>query len=675
MAGSNYPSTTKEKIESLRKEINDHNIRYYVKDDPLISDHEYDILLKKLIKIEKQYPNLIIPESPTQRVGAPPISAFDSIEHQLPLLSLDNAMDHNDIFEFDLRIKNGIGLEGEIEYVAEPKLDGVAVELVYHNGKLVNGSTRGDGLTGEDITNNLKTIRAIPLTINNIKNIPKILEIRGEVYINKTDFKLLNDTRLNENKQPFANPRNCAAGSLRQLDPSITSDRPLRIYCYALGVIQGINFTTHKEFLEILPDWGFPVNPLIDTGIGPDFLVKYLTRMESQRQNIPYEIDGVVCKVNRLDWQEELGNKSRSPRWAIAGKFKAQQITTVIEDIYPSLGRTGAITPVAKLKPVELSGVTISNATLHNQDEIDRKDIRIGDTVLIQRAGDVIPEVVKVILEKRSAAAQPYFLPTVCPACSEDVSKPKGEAIARCQNISCSEQIKGRIQHFVSRNAMNIDGFGKKLVNQLVEKELIKNVADIFTLNANQLANLDRMGIKSSRNLINEINKSKTTTFARFIYSLGIRNVGEYASKLLEKYFQGNIDNLKLANIEQLKSMHGIGLIMAQSILDFFKDITNINIINRCINAGVTFKVVQEIKNTSITNLVFVFTGKLTQFTRKEAQNMVEIRGARFSSTVSQNTNYLVIGLNAGLKLKKAQKLNISVITENQFLDLIKESI
>ncbi len=440
-------------------------------------------------------------------------------------------------------------------------------------------------------------------------------------------------------------------------------------------MIQGINFTTHKEFLDILPDWGFPVNPLIDTGIGPDFLVKYLTRMESQRQNIPYEIDGVVCKVNRLDWQEELGNKSRSPRWAIAGKFKAQQITTVIEDIYPSLGRTGAITPVAKLKPVELSGVTISNATLHNQDEIDRKDIRIGDTVLIQRAGDVIPEVVKVILEKRSAAAQPYFLPTVCPACNEDVSKPKGEAIARCQNISCSEQIKGRIQHFVSRNAMNIDGFGKKLVNQLVEKKLIKNVADIFTLNASQLANLDRMGIKSSRNLINEINKSKTTTFARFIYSMGIRNVGEYASKILEKYFQGNIDNLKLATVEQLKGMHGIGLIMAQSIFDFFKDITNINIINRCIIAGVTFKVVQEIKNTSITNLVFVFTGKLTQFTRKEAQNMVEVRGARFSSTVSQNTNYLIIGLNAGLKLKKAQKLNIPVITENQFLDLIKESI
>lgn len=662
-----------QRIKTLRKEINQHNIRYYVHDDPIISDQEYDGLLRKLIQLETENPNLVTPDSPSQRVGAEPQSGFETVTHRIPLLSLDNAMNSEEIEDFDKRVKKGLGVEDSVEYVAEPKLDGIAVELVYENGVFVQGSTRGDGVTGEDITQNLKTIRAIPLKLSDGEKVPSLLEIRGEVFINKNDFTALNEQRIEQDEQPFANPRNCAAGSLRQLDSFITANRPLRIYCYALGAFEGMSFSTHKKFLEILPKFGLPVNQLIETGFGSSFLIEYLQKLESQRNDIPYEIDGIVCKVNRRDWQDELGEKSRSPRWAIAGKFKAQQVTTIIEDIFPSLGRTGAVTPVARLKPVEVGGVTVSNATLHNQDEIDRKDVRIGDTVLIQRAGDVIPEVVKVIMDKRSKNTKSYLLPDKCPVCSHRVSRPEGEAVARCQNLGCSAQVKGRIQHFVSRNALDIEGFGKKLVDQLVENNLINNVADIFSLTQDRLVKLDRMGIKSADNVITEINNSKSTTLARFIFALGIRNVGEHAGKVLERHFSGDISRLKSADIESLQSIYEIGSVMAESIVDFFQDKTNNTIIQRCIDAGVTFIPVEEITESTITGSIFVFTGSLTQFTRKEAQEMVESKGARASGTVSKNTDYVVAGPGAGSKLLKAEELGIAVLTETEFLELMEK--
>lgn len=664
---------TRKRIITLRKEINQHNIRYYVHDDPIISDQEYDALLSELIKLETENPVLITPDSPSQRVGAEPQSGFQTITHRIPLLSLDNAMNSVELEEFDKRVKKGLGVDSEIEYVAEPKLDGIAVELVYEEGKFVQGSTRGDGVSGENITQNLRTIRAIPLQLSKGKKIPSLLELRGEVFIDKNDFVKLNEKRIDAGEQPFANPRNFAAGSLRQLDATITADRPLRIYCYAMGTVNGAAFNTHKEFLDNLPSWGMPVNPLIKLGTGSKFLIDYLNELESYRNDLNYEIDGIVCKVNRLDWQEELGEKSRSPRWAIAGKFKAQQVTTLIEDIYPSLGRTGAVTPVARLKPVEVGGVTVSNATLHNQDEIKRKDIRIGDTVLIQRAGDVIPEVVKVIIEERPENSTKYILPELCPVCEHPVSRPDDEAVARCQNLSCSGQIKGRIQHFVSRNAMDIEGIGKKLVDQLVDKNLAKTVADIFSLTKDQLADLERMGEKSAKNLIQEIENSKTTTLARFIFALGIRNVGENAGKILERQFSGDINKLMQANVNQLERIHEVGSVMAQSIVEFFQKDSHISTINSCIDAGVTFSSVVEITESPISGSVFVFTGSLIQLSRKEAKEMVESKGARASGSVSNKTDYIVAGPGAGSKLKKGEELGITVLTEEEFLELMEK--
>jgi len=472
----------KDRIQKLRDEINEHNIHYYVHDDPLISDTEYDNILRELESLEKLQPELITLDSPTQRVGAIPLSKFDSIEHRIPLLSLSNAMNENEITQFDNQVKKGLGIDSDIEYIAEPKLDGLAVELVFENGKFSYGSTRGDGKIGEDITQNLKTILGIPMKIKSEYPIPKLLEIRGEVYINHADFERLNEVQLSEGKQPFANPRNCAAGSLRQLDSSITAQRPLRIFCYSPGIIDGSPFSTQFEFLSTIPKWGFPVNPLIEKGSGVNFLIEYIRRLENNRNSILYDIDGVVFKVNSFAKQDELGARSRSPKWAIAGKFKSQQVTTKVINIEESVGRTGAITPVAKLEPIAVGGVVVSSATLHNQEEIDKKDIRIGDTVLIQRAGEVIPEVVKVILDKRPSNTNPYILPSKCPVCQHLVTKPDGEAVTRCQNLECPAQIKKRIEHFVSKSCMDIDGFGEKLVDQLVEKKMIIRVSDIFNL-------------------------------------------------------------------------------------------------------------------------------------------------------------------------------------------------
>ena len=658
-------------IQLLRSEINQHNIHYYVQDNPVVSDSEYDELMRKLEKLENENPTLIAPDSPTQRIGASPLSEFQSLDHRLPMLSLANAMNKDELKEFDTQVKKGLGLEADIEYAAEPKLDGLAVELVYENGMFTHGSTRGDGTTGENITQNLKTIRAIPLSLIENVPVPRILEVRGEVFITHTDFKKMNDKRLEEGEQAFANPRNCAAGSLRQLDSSITANRPLRIYCYAPGIIEGVTFQSQKELLEMLPKWGLPVNPKIEFGKGVDFLMGYYEKAEKFRNELEYDIDGVVFKVNSFSHQDELGVRSRSPRWAIAGKLKSQQVTTTILSIEASLGRTGAVTPVAKLEPVSVGGVVVSNATLHNQDEIDRKDVRIGDIVLIQRAGDVIPEVVKVILEKRPENTTPYVIPASCPVCSHEVFRPEGESVARCQNMECPAQVKGRIDHFVSKGCMDIDGFGTKLVDQLVEKNLVKNVADIYSLNLDQLSELERMAEKSAQNIMDAITASKKSSMARFIHALGIRNVGVHAAKVLEKSFGGNLENLMNADIEALTAIHEIGGIMAESIINFFQDDTNQKVITACLQAGIQFDEVEPIQESEFTGKTFVFTGSLEKFSRKDAQSMVEKLGARASGSVSSKTDYLVAGPGAGSKLKKAEELNISIYSEDEFLELI----
>ena len=658
-------------IQLLRSEINQHNIHYYVQDNPVVSDSEYDELMRKLEKLENENPTLIAPDSPTQRIGASPLSEFQSLDHRLPMLSLANAMNKDELKEFDTQVKKGLGLEADIEYAAEPKLDGLAVELVYENGMFTHGSTRGDGTTGENITQNLKTIRAIPLSLTENVPIPRILEVRGEVFITHTDFKKMNDKRLEEGEQAFANPRNCAAGSLRQLDSSITANRPLRIYCYAPGIIEGVTFQSQKELLEMLPKWGLPVNPKIEFGKGVDFLMGYYEKAEKFRNELEYDIDGVVFKVNSFSHQDELGVRSRSPRWAIAGKLKSQQVTTTILSIEASLGRTGAVTPVAKLEPVSVGGVVVSNATLHNQDEIDRKDVRIGDIVLIQRAGDVIPEVVKVILEKRPENTTPYVIPASCPVCSHEVFRPEGESVARCQNMECPAQVKGRIDHFVSKGCMDIDGFGTKLVDQLVEKKLMKNVADIYSLSLNQLSKLERMAEKSAQNIMDAITASKKSSMARFIHALGIRNAGVHAAKVLEKSFGGNLENLMNADIEALTAIHEIGGIMAESIINFFQDDTNQKVITACLQAGIQFDEVEPIQESEFTGKTFVFTGSLEKFSRKDAQSMVEKLGARASGSVSSKTDYLVAGPGAGSKLKKAEELNISIYSEDEFLELI----
>ena len=666
-------SITDNQIQDLRDQLNDHNYRYYVLDDPLISDSEYDQLFRELQKLEIDNPNLITEDSPTHRVGAEPLSSFGSWTHRMPMLSLANAMNEDELAAFDTRVKKGLDTEKDLEYMAEPKLDGLAVELVYENGFFVNGSTRGDGITGEDITQNLKTITAIPLSLRkNGQKTPPLLEVRGEVFITKDGFKKLNRNQEKEELSPFANPRNAAAGSLRQLDSKITATRPLSIYCYEAGRIDGISFDTHEDFLSTLKEWGFPVNPEIQKVNNAETMVAFHRNLEAKRDSLPYGIDGTVFKVNAINQRNALGIRSRSPRWAIAGKFKAQQATTLVQNIIPSVGRTGAVTPVARLEPVNVGGVVVTNATLHNQDEIDRKDVRVGDTVLIQRAGDVIPEVVKVIPAKRPPETKTYQLPTECPSCGQEVSRPEGEVVTRCQNLSCPAQVKGRIEHFVSKGALDIDGFGEKLVDQLVDKKLILTVDDIFKLNFDDLVNLDRMAEKSALNILTAIQDSKQTTFARFVYALGIRNVGAHLSKVLEKAFVGDIEKFMKAAEEELEAIDEVGPIVAETITTFLSNCTNTNVIESCLSLGIRLKKVEKPKSLLLQGKTFVFTGALTQFSRNEAKEMTEAHGGKVSGSVSKNTDFVVAGPGAGSKLKKATELDIPVLSEAEFFDMLK---
>ena len=661
-----------EKINSLRIKINNHNYRYFVLDDPHIADSEYDDLLQKLDTLEKENPELITSDSPTQRVGAKPLSEFKTLRHTIPMLSLANAKNRDELIDFNERVKKGLDTDDDIEYMGELKLDGLGVEAVYENGLFSHGSTRGDGMTGEDITSNLRTIRSLPLKLREEEiSVPNLLEVRGEVFITKKAFKELNLFREENNKPIFANPRNAAAGSLRQLDPLITSQRPLSIFFYQPGMVEGTSFRSQGEFNECAKKWGLPINPHIKRLYGIDESVLYYEEMELKRNELPYEIDGTVLKVNSFYNQDILGTRSRSPRWAIAGKFKAQQATTIILDIEVQVGRTGAVTPVARLKPVEISGVTVSNATLHNQDEIEKKDIRIGDTVFLERAGDVIPKVVKVVMEKRPLESLPFIFPNKCPVCSQSLFKPEEEAVYRCQNVSCLAQVKGRIQHFSSKNAMDIEGLGQKVVEQLVDVGLLKSVDGIFSLKKEALVKLDGMGEKSADKLLDRIEHSKNTTFSRFLYGLGIRNVGEHLSKVFAKEFNYVFNDFMNAKMGHLAGIQEVGPIVADCVVRFWANPENCNVVTACFSAGVTLaEEIKVLNNLHFVGKTFVFTGTLKQFTRGEAKEIVEKFGGRTSESVSKRIDYVVAGASAGSKRMKAEELGIDILSEEDFIRL-----
>lgn len=661
----------KAEIAVLREKINQHNYHYYVLNSPIISDAEYDRLLQQLQKLETQYPEFITPDSPTQRVGAPPLKEFKEIQHQVPMLSLDNAFIDEDLIAFDKRVRERLGATQAIEYICEPKLDGVAVSITYEDGILVLGATRGDGFIGEDITQNIKTIRSIPLRLTGEK-FPRILEVRGEVYLPLTVFQKLNEQARQKGEKIFVNPRNAAAGSLRQLDSRITASRPLAFFSYGVGVVkEGELANDHYGILQQLKSWGFPVNPLIKAVKSVQACLDFYKRIGEKRAELAYEIDGVVYKVNRLSLQQQLGYASRAPRWAIAHKFPAQEEYTILEAIEFQVGRTGAITPVARLKPVFVGGVTVSNATLHNMDEIGRKGIRVGDTVIIRRAGDVIPEVVGPIMEKRPPHAKKIKMPLHCPVCHSALEQVVGEAITRCRaGLYCPAQRKEAIKHFASRRAMNIEGLGDKLVDQLVEQDLVKNVADLYSLTLSGLSELERMGKKSAQNLLEQLAKSKNTTLARFLYAIGMRQVGEATAKALARYF-GNIETVMKASEDTLQEVPDIGPVVAQHIAHFFTERHNQVVIEQLLKAGIHWEEVKKTKESILAGKVFVLTGSLETLTRDEAKDRLENLGARVSDSVSPKTNYVVVGSEPGSKANKAKQLGLPILNEKQFLDLL----
>jgi len=661
------------KIEDLRKSLEYHNHRYYVLDDPDISDAEFDKLMRELVELETAFPEFFDNNSPTQRVGAKPLEAFSTVSHTIPMLSLQNAMSIDEITDFDKRVRKLLDVES-IEYVIEVKIDGLAVELVYINGVFTLGSTRGDGYTGEVVTQNLRTIRSIPMNLSKTGEmpIPEKVEVRGEIYMGKKEFFALNETRELTGEPLFANPRNAASGSIRQLDPKITAGRRLNIFCYATGQITGVDFPTHEQFLQCLKSWGFRVNPLTKLCRGIDEVIQSYKEIERIREEIPYEIDGTVIKVNHVVLQKQLGAVSRSPRWAIAFKFPAREEVTTVEDIIVSVGRTGALTPVAVLAPVEIGGVEVARATLHNEDEIRRKGIMIGDAVVVTRAGDVIPEVVRVVGEKRSGKEKPFVMPDVCPVCNEAVVRPEGEAIRRCININCPAQIKGSIEHFASKRAMDVDGLGTKLVEQLVDKNVIKDISDLYYLKKETLGGLERMADKSAQNILDAIHTSKKRSFARFVYALGIRNVGEHISGLLAARYN-DIFTLMATNREALLSIHEIGPEAASSIVTFFNDIKNRATIERILAAGVTINYEKK-GATKLNGLTFVFTGALKSMSRDEARKKAEVLGAQTAPSVSKKVSHVVAGEEAGSKLDKAKTLGIKIINEEEFLTLIKDN-
>ncbi len=665
-------TTAQRRINELRQEIERHNRLYYLDDSPVITDSEYDRLFRELLELETIFPDLITSDSPTQRVGGAPLDKFVQVTHRIPMLSLENAFNPEDAAEFDDRVKRFLGLPAgkEIDYVCEPKMDGLAVELVYENGAFTIGSTRGDGVTGEDVTRNLKTVKGIPLRLM-VPAPPQLLEVRGEVYLGLAAFQRLNSEREEAGEPPFANPRNAAAGAIRQLDSKITAKRPLSIFCYAPGEAAGYKFASQSEFLTAVKQWGLPVNPLIRRCCGIAEVCGYYREMAGRRETLPYEIDGVVVKVDSFALQRELGEKSRSPRWAVAWKFPPRQAETVVEDIVPQVGRTGVITPTAHLRPVEVSGVMVSRATLHNWEEMERKDIRIGDTVIVERAGDVIPAVVRVLTEKRTGGEKPLPLPAACPECGSEVVKITDEVAVRCLGLSCPAQIRESLIHFASRHAMDIDGLGDRYIEQLLGLKLVRDVADIYCLGKSDFMQFERMGDKLADNLLTAIENSKKRELSRFIFALGIRHVGEHTARLLASAF-GSIENLQKSCEEELLSIREIGPQVARSITTFFNNPKNIEVIERMFQAGVRPTVEVKKVGGRFTGITFVFTGALTRFTRDEAKQLVENAGGHAAGSVSRKTDFVVAGEEAGSKLDKARELGVKVLTEEEFLGMIE---
>lgn len=662
-----------ERIRELREQIHYHNYRYHVLDDPVISDVEFDRLMQELLRLEEEHPELVTPDSPTQRIGAAPLEKFASAPHRVPMLSLENAFSEAEAREFDERLKRFLKTSEELDYVVEPKMDGCAVELVYEHGRLSLGSTRGDGYRGENVTQNLRTIHTIPLQLLiQEEPSPELLEVRGEVYMDIEAFKRLNEERLARGEPPFANPRNAAAGSLRQLDPKITAARPLFIYCYGVGEVRGRSFATQWEILQTLKKWGIRVNPLIDRCRGIEPAIAYHHRLEHQRHGLPYETDGVVIKVDSLALQERLGTKTRSPRWALAYKFAATQATTRVKDIAVNVGRTGAVTPMAVMEPVEVGGVTVSRATLHNEDEVARKDVRVGDWVLVQRAGDVIPEVVKVVTERRTGEEKPFKMPSHCPVCGTPLVRPAGEAVTRCPNPDCQGALRRSIMHFAGKGAMDIDGLGEKIIEQLLEVGLIKKVSDLYRLTEAELIPLERFAEKSAANLISAIQNSRKVTFARFIYALGIRYVGEATAQLLAQHF-GTWEKFAKADEEELLQVEGIGPQVARGIRDYFQNPHNQKLLEDLLKqVEVKPLLPEKLPATPLAGKTFVFTGGLERFSREEAKTLVTAKGGKVSSSVSAKTDYVVVGAEPGSKYAKARELGVTILDEEAFRDLLK---
>lgn len=661
------------RVRELRAQIDHHNYRYHVLDDPEISDAEYDRLMRELKALEEQYPDLITPDSPTQRVGATPVSELEEVVHTTPMLSLDNAFTEEDLVAFDRRVRERLDTVEQVEYCAEPKLDGLAVSFRYEAGRLVLAATRGDGLRGENVTHNVRTIKAVPLELRGKP--PVVLEVRGEVFMTIAGFKAMNARALERGERTFVNPRNAAAGSLRQLDPRLAASRPFDVFFYGVGETQGWKLPPrHSEALEQLREWGLKVSPLIRTVVGAEGCLQYYREMGERRPSLPYEIDGVVYKVNRYVQQRELGFVARAPRWAIAHKFPAHEENTIVRGVEFQVGRTGALTPVARLEPVFVGGVTVSNATLHNMDEVRRKDVRIGDTVVIRRAGDVIPEVVKVIVDRRPPTARVVELPAKCPICGSDVEREEGEAVARCTGgLFCAAQRKESLRHFASRRALDIDGLGTKIIDQLVERDLVRSPADLYGLTAAQFESLERMGEKSAAKLVEALNRSKSTTLPRFLYALGIRDVGEATAAALAEHF-GTLEALQAASEEEVQEVPDVGPVVAAHVHHFFQQAHNREVIEQLRQHGVHWPSIERRKSNGegpLTGKTFVLTGTLDSMSRDQAGDRIAALGGKVTGSVSKKTSYVVAGADPGSKLKKAQELGVEVLDEAAFLKLI----
>jgi DNA ligase (NAD+) len=656
----------------LRREIEHHNYRYYILDDPEIPDAEWDRLLQELRNLEEDYPSLVTADSPTQRVGATPTDEFAEVRHRIPMLSLDNAFSDDDLRNFDRRVRERLGIDSEVDYSAEPKLDGLAISVTYEQGVLVRAATRGDGTTGEDVTANVRTIRSVPLHLRG--KAPALFEARGEVFMPVAGFERLNAEAAKKGEKVFANPRNAAAGSLRQLDPRVTAQRPLDIFFYAVGAVEGLGLpNSHSATLELLKEFGLRVSPEVRRVRGPEGCLAYYTDIGRRRASLDYQIDGVVYKVDSIAAQRELGFVSRAPRWAIAHKFPAEEALTVLRDVEFQVGRTGAMTPVARLEPVFVGGVTVSNATLHNMDEVARKGVRIGDTVVVRRAGDVIPEVARVLLDRRPRDTRDIALPSRCPVCASPVERDAEAAVARCTGgYRCSAQRKERIRHFASRRALDIEGVGEKLVDQLVDAGLVESPAELYSLTLDTLAGLARMGPKSAENVLAALERSKKTTLARFLFALGIRDVGEATAAALAAHF-GEIDSLMAADIESVQQVPDVGPVIAAHVVEFFADDANRRVIDRLRRAGVSWPSVSKASGGSqpLSGLTFVLTGTLESMPREEAEDALRALGAKAAGSVSKKTSYVVAGRDAGSKLKKAEELGVPVLDENALRQIL----